>query len=154
MRRAAFTLPLVACLAACATRLLDPPDAGPTGAAIDLERRDYSPFGFCMPGASETAEWVPDRRDFGFVSVGSTGRATIDLRNLSRNRILVNSVVTNSPTFAVSGAPAFPLALASGASLSLDVTFRPVSAIQYLGQLTVTSDQARNPVACLWGAGQ
>jgi hypothetical protein len=80
-----------------------------------------------VAGAGVTREAVtvsPESVSFGSVNVGASSELPTVLTNTSRSKVTLGGLQTEGSGFSVSGAK-FPLTLAPGQKLKLDVTFKP-----------------------------
>ena len=76
----------------------------------------------------------PNALNLGSVAVGTSTTATVMVTNNSRQSIMIQSVVSSLPQFAVSG-PALPMSLGPRTSLIFHVTFAPNAAGTFTGSI-------------------
>ena len=80
-----------------------------------------------LAGTGMTREAVtvsPRSLSFGNVELGASSKLPVVLANTSRSKVTLTGLQTVGSGFSVSGAT-FPLALAAGQELKLDITFKP-----------------------------
>ena len=80
----------------------------------------------------------PNTLDFGSVTVATTSTAMVMVANNSRQGIMLQSVVSSLPQFAVSG-PTLPMTLGPRASVIFHVVFMPSSAGTLTGNITFSA---------------
>jgi Abnormal spindle-like microcephaly-assoc'd, ASPM-SPD-2-Hydin len=90
--------------------------------------------------------------DFGSVALSSTGTQTLTLSSTGTAAVVVNSVAISGAAFSIAGA-SFPVSLAPGNKLDLQVQFVPTGAGGATGQITVNSNSTSSPVTTLALAG-
>jgi hypothetical protein len=79
------------------------------------------------------------------VTVGTNSTQVITLKNTGNASAIISQFIANGIGFSTSNL-AVPYTLASGASVTLQVTFSPSSAIAYSGSLTVGSNAPNSPL--------
>lgn len=97
--------------------------------------------------AAGTAELDPDFLSFGEVSVGSIGNRDVMLTNTGDGILTVNELSTSQLSFFIgaTNCSVLPAQLDPGESCSLRVGFAPDSIGDFLGQLTVVTDDPAYP---------
>lgn len=92
--------------------------------------------------------------NFGAVTVGKIGTATVSFKNLGAGAVSVSSVNITGGPFAVAGSIRYPVSVAAGSTYSLQVQFTPSAAGQVAGAVTLmTSAAAAPPTVNLTGLG-
>lgn len=92
--------------------------------------------------------------NFGAVTVGKIGTATVSFKNLGASAVSVSSVNITGGPFAVAGSIRYPVSVAAGSTYSLQVQFTPSAAGQVAGAVTLmTSAAAAPPTVNLTGLG-
>jgi Abnormal spindle-like microcephaly-assoc'd, ASPM-SPD-2-Hydin len=95
---------------------------------------------------------TPSTLNFGDVAVGGTGTQTAEL-TASGGSVIVSSASSSSSLFALPGKD-FPLTIASGKSVSVNVTFTPAKSGQDSGKLSFASNATNSATSeLLSGAG-
>ncbi len=84
--------------------------------------------------------------NFGEVCVGSFRDQPLTLSNSGRCPLTVTGIVSSSPEFIPPGVHAFPLVIAAGDSVNVDVRFQPTSFGPKSAILTVSSDDPLAPL--------
>jgi hypothetical protein len=74
--------------------------------------------------------------DLGAVDLGSSGTASLNLRNTGSNAVPVTSISSSGAGFSISGAT-FPLTIAPGAVLTLTIAFQPTAPGSVAGKVTI-----------------
>src|SRR3984957_13351573 len=92
---------------------------------------------------------APSSLSFGEVKVGSASSQTVQLKNSSSSRITVSAISVSGSGISLSVLP-LPLALPAGASASLTATFKPASAGNASGALTIKSTVSDSSEAIGW----
>ncbi len=82
---------------------------------------------------------VPDTVSFGTVVVGQTATIAVPVVNTSLTSIQINQIEVHGHAFSLDSAINFPVALAAGSTLQLNVQFDPTASGQATGQLIVTA---------------
>lgn len=88
---------------------------------------------------------APAALNFGNVNVGNSGNQTLNL-SASGAAVTISSEASSSAQFALAGA-SFPLTIAAGQSVSLDVVFTPQNSGTASAALSFASNAANNPPA-------
>ena len=83
--------------------------------------------------------------NFGAVTVGKIGTATVSFKNLGAGAVSVSSVNITGGPFAVAGSIRYPVNVAAGSTYSLQVQFTPSAAGQVTGAVTLMTDAAAAP---------
>ncbi|MFZ0955739.1 MAG: choice-of-anchor D domain-containing protein [Candidatus Sulfotelmatobacter sp.] len=81
---------------------------------------------------------APSALNFGNVTVGNTGNQTLSL-SASGAAVTISSSASSSAQFSLAGT-SFPITIAAGQSISLDVTFTPQSSATASGTLSFASN--------------
>ena len=82
---------------------------------------------------------TPSTIGFGSVNTGATSTQTITLTNSGNASATISQVSTTGSAFSVTGST-IPYTLASGAAVTLSVTFAPAAITSYSGTITIASD--------------
>jgi hypothetical protein len=101
-----------------------------SGQVTFISNAPNPPLTLGVSGAGVTSQSVtanPASVSFGNVYVGATSTLPVVLTNTRSRKVTLASLHTVNSAFSVSGAT-FPLTLAAGQSVSLDVTFKPQAA--------------------------
>jgi Abnormal spindle-like microcephaly-assoc'd, ASPM-SPD-2-Hydin/Protein of unknown function (DUF1573) len=93
----------------------------------------------------------PPSVSFGDVGVGKESTQSVHLTNSGSSSMTISSVSASGSGISVAGL-SFPVNLAAGASASLSATFKPASAGNASGTLTIVSNAANSPDAIGWSA--
>jgi hypothetical protein len=88
---------------------------------------------------------APSALNFGNVTVGNTGNQTLNL-SASGAAVTISSSASSSAQFSLTGT-SFPITLAAGQSLSLDVAFTPQSSGAASGSVSFASNAGNSPPA-------
>lgn len=88
---------------------------------------------------------APSTLNFGNVTVGNTGNQTLNL-SASAAAVTISSSASSSAQFSLAGT-SFPITIAAGQSVSLDVAFTPQNSGAATGSLAFTSNAANAPPA-------
>jgi hypothetical protein len=88
---------------------------------------------------------APSALNFGNVTVGNTGNQSLNL-SASGAAVTISSSASSSGQFSLAGA-SFPMTIAAGQSVSLDVAFTPQSSGAASGSLAFTSNAATSTEA-------
>ena len=88
---------------------------------------------------------APSALNFGNVTVGNTGNQSLNL-SASGAAVTISSTASSSGQFSLAGA-SFPMTIAAGQSVSLDVAFTPQSSGAASGSLAFTSNAATSTEA-------
>jgi hypothetical protein len=88
---------------------------------------------------------APSALNFGNVTVGNTGNQTLNL-SASGAAVTISSSASSSAQFSLTGT-SFPVTLAAGQSLSLDVAFTPQNSGAASGSVSFSSNAANSPPA-------
>jgi large repetitive protein len=148
------TLPPGADFAVDAT--FTPVAIGPAGGslAIESDATTGSPTHVALSGLGVAPAIAvdPAALDFGTVRVGASALRSITVTNPGSDTLEISEITITAP-FALQGV-GLPLAIAPGASVTLDVTFTPTTLGAIPGVLTIDSDAATSPTSIsLAGAG-
>jgi F5/8 type C domain/Abnormal spindle-like microcephaly-assoc'd, ASPM-SPD-2-Hydin len=111
---------------------------GTDGNRVYVGTRDGNVYGFGQP---TTAALTGSPTDFGNVAVKSTANATV---TVTATRTVTISAITASAPFGVT-APALPVTLTSGGTLSVPVQFTPTAAGGANGTLSFTTNSGTVP---------
>ena len=92
---------------------------------------------------------------FGAVTVGQTSTATVTFMNDGASAVQITQASVTGQPFKLASAGSFPVTVAAGSTYSVQVLFKPSSAGEATGQLTLTStaDAGGLPMATLNGLG-
>ena len=92
---------------------------------------------------------------FGAVTVGQTSSATVTFMNGGASAVQITQVTVTGQPFKLASVGSFPVTVAAGSTYSVPVLFKPSSAGEATGQLTLTStaDAGGLPMATLNGLG-
>lgn len=118
-----------------------PTKQGWTSGTILFSSTTYPAFSLLVEGAGVSSEALtanPLTASFGNVTVGSSATVPVTFKNDRSWPVPVSAITTNRGQFVVSG-PSLPLTLASGQSVTFNVTFTPQSPGTVGGTLFVTS---------------
>jgi len=85
-------------------------------------------------------EISPANITFGAVSIGQTASKAVSVMNSGTAPVQISSVSISGQSFSVSEIGDFPIALAAGANVNLDVNFTPSGAGAATGKLIITSN--------------
>ncbi len=86
----------------------------------------------------------PAMLDFGGVKIGSTDTLLLNVSNSGfRDSLRISSVASSNPQFSV---PPGPLLVRAGESITIPVTYMPVSGIADTGQVSITSNDPLVPL--------
>lgn len=88
---------------------------------------------------------APSALNFGSVTVGNTGNQTLNL-SASGAAVTISSSASSSAQFSLAGT-SFPITIAAGQSVSLDVAFTPQNSGAASGSLAFTSNAGNAPPA-------
>jgi archaellum component FlaF (FlaF/FlaG flagellin family) len=88
---------------------------------------------------------APSTLSFGNVTVGNTGNQTLNL-SASGAAVTISSSASSSAQFSLAGS-SFPITIAAGQSVSLDVAFTPQNSGAASGSLAFTSNAGNAPPA-------
>jgi hypothetical protein len=88
---------------------------------------------------------APSALNFGNVTVGNTGNQSLNL-SASGAAVTISSSASSSAQFSLTGT-SFPITLAAGQSLSLDVAFTPQNSGAASGSVSFSSNAANSPPA-------
>jgi Abnormal spindle-like microcephaly-assoc'd, ASPM-SPD-2-Hydin len=104
-------------------------------------------IGELKPGASDV--------NFGAVTVGHVGTATVSFTNSGAGAVQVSGVTVTGQPFKFAGSGSFPVMVAAGATYSFPVQFIPSSAGSATGEATVNSNVSAGglPTVSLTGMG-
>ena len=94
---------------------------------------------------------TPSSLSFGSVSVGSESSQSIRLTNSGSSSMTISAASASGPGISVSGL-SFPATLSAGASTSLTAVFKPATAGNASGTVTVTSSATNSPDVVGWSA--
>jgi hypothetical protein len=83
--------------------------------------------------------------DFGNVCVGSFADEPLTLSNSGRCPLTVTGITSSSPEFIPPGVDAYPLVVAAGSAVEVQIRFQPTSFGSKSAILTVTSDDPSGP---------
>jgi hypothetical protein len=125
--------------------------AGGTGVSPNTQTTTHT----STPVASTLA--AASSLDFGNISVGATKTDPLVLSNQTTDgsTIAVSAITVAGTGFTLNSVPSLPQSLAPGQSLSLNVTFSPLSAGAASGSISVSSNAANPSLSVLLsGAGQ
>lgn len=92
---------------------------------------------------------------FGDVVVGQTLTASVTLQNQGLSTIEIENISVSGSAFSVTGSTKFPISLAAGASVTVQLQFSPVVAGSATEPLMITSSAATSPtsIAEMTGTG-
>ncbi|MGC2299826.1 MAG: choice-of-anchor D domain-containing protein, partial [Acidobacteriaceae bacterium] len=92
---------------------------------------------------------------FGAVTVGQTSTATVTFMNGGASAVQITQVNVTGQAFKLASVGSFPVTVAAGSTYSIPVLFKPSSAGEATGELTLTStaDAGGLPMATLNGLG-
>jgi hypothetical protein len=96
--------------------------------------------------SSETVTASPSIVSFGQVAIGTTPAAAVVLTNVSSSAVTLSALQANGAGFSVSG-PKFPLTLAAGRGVTLNVAFAPQSAGLAGGSLFISGPRVTVPLS-------
>lgn len=107
-------------------------------------------------GATGGIQVNPSSIDYGNVTVGQSSSQPATISNSSSGAITVSQVSVSGQGFSVTGLPSFPVSIAAGQSISVQVVFKPSAAGAATGTLSVvnTSPSAGVTNVPLSGSGQ
>jgi Abnormal spindle-like microcephaly-assoc'd, ASPM-SPD-2-Hydin/Transmembrane protein 131-like N-terminal/Protein of unknown function (DUF1573) len=103
-------------------------------------------------GASYTMSLSPASVNFGSVNVGNTATQNIQLSNTGNSSVTITQVAASGSGISVGGI-ATPLTIAASQSVTLTVSYSPVTSGATSGSVTVLNDQGVNAVAAVTGTG-
>jgi hypothetical protein len=105
--------------------------------------------------ASSTLELTasPASENFGTVAVGSSGSATVQLKNTGTASVKISAIAASGSGFTLASL-SLPLTLAANQAATLTAGFKPTASGQFSGHITVTSDATDSPtMVSLSGTG-
>ncbi|MGH9507745.1 MAG: choice-of-anchor D domain-containing protein, partial [Terriglobales bacterium] len=82
----------------------------------------------------------PGSLSFGSVTSGQSSSLTVTVANSGTAAVTISAATVSGTGFALGSAPALPITVAAGGSVSLPVTFAPQAAASDTGSLTLTSN--------------
>jgi len=85
--------------------------------------------------------------NFGAVTIGQAGTATVSVRNTGSGDVEVSSIGFSGGPFTLAVPVTYPFTIASGSTYSFQVRFNPSQAGQVTGMVTVFSNAASTPPA-------
>ena len=113
-----------------------------TGTITIASNADGSPSLIALSGTGTTAAALsatPKSIAFGSVAVGSTATETVHLENTGSEAATISKMAFSGTGVSVSGMTV-PMNLASGQTVNLTVTYKPVSAGTLTGTVSITSN--------------
>jgi photosystem II stability/assembly factor-like uncharacterized protein len=126
-----------------------PTSVGPASAVLTVTSNDPGgPHTVLLAGSTPAPRLVlaiADTGDFGKVCVGSFRDQPLTLTNSGGCALTVSAISSSSPEFVVPDVDAFPLTIAPGASVDLQIRFQPTSFGAKGATLTVSSDDPGGP---------
>jgi hypothetical protein len=126
-----------------------PTHLGPASATLTITSNDpSSPEKVRVTGdapAPRLALSIANAGDFGEVCVGSFRDEPLTLSNSGGCALSVTGIVSSSPDFIPPGVAAYPLVIAAGDSVEVQVRFQPASFGAKSATLTVSSDDPGGP---------
>jgi hypothetical protein len=92
---------------------------------------------------------------FGNVAIGQTLTTSVTLQNQGLSTIEIENISVSGSAFSVTGSTKFPISLAAGASVTIQLQFSPVVAGSATEPLMITSSVSTNPtsIAEMTGVG-
>jgi len=113
-----------------------------TGTITIASNADGSPSLIALSGSGTTAAALgatPSSVAFGSVAVGSTATETVHLENTGSEAATISKMAFSGTGVSVSGLTV-PMSLASGQTVNLTVTYKPVSPGTLTGTVSITSN--------------
>lgn len=98
---------------------------------------------------------TPATITFGSVIVGQTASANITLHNQGIGSVEIENLSVSGPAFSVAASTSFPINLAAGASVTVELLFTPVASGSATEPIMITSSLSENPasIAAVTGTG-
>jgi len=88
---------------------------------------------------------IPASHDYGSVRAGADKRWLLTVQNQGAQPLILSSATTTTPNFGVRDA-AFPLVIDSTAAFELDIWFGPDDAVSYDDTITISTNDASEPI--------
>jgi len=96
---------------------------------------------------------TPSTVSFGSVAVGQTVTANITLQNRGFNTVQIESLNVSGSAFSVVASTSFPITLAAGASVTVQLQFTPTTLGSTTEPLMITSSLSTDPAAIAQATG-
>ena len=88
---------------------------------------------------------LADTGDFGNVCEGSFADELLTINNSGFGLLSISNITTSSPNFVVPGVASYPLVVSPGASIDVEIRFRPTSFGPKSATITIFSNDASGP---------
>jgi hypothetical protein len=97
-------------------------------------------------GSAATLQAASSSLSFGSITAGTSSSQTLVITNSGTASATIQSIATGNTAFTVTGAT-LPATVASGASLTLTITFAPTTAGSYTGTLAIQSNATNSTLS-------
>jgi hypothetical protein len=96
-------------------------------------------------GTGKIATAIADGGNFGNTCVGSHTDETLTINNSGDCPVSISNITSSSPDFQAPSVLAYPLVVASGGAIDVDIRFQPSSFGLKFGTITIDSDDPASP---------
>jgi hypothetical protein len=137
--------------------LFAPTTAGSLAGSVSLSSNaPNSPNSLALSGtgvaSSVTLSANPTSLSFASVNAGSSSSKNVTVTNSGNSSLTISQITVNAKDFTASGI-ATPVALASGQSAVMSVSFKPTASENVTGNITVSSSQGSSAILAVSGDG-